>query len=52
MRSVLDSESGGAQVPMCPGLSPIQVSSGVGSGLEIKIQESSEEGRTQSHGRE
>lgn len=46
MRSVSDSDSGGAHVLMSLGPSPIQLSSGVGSGLEIKIQGSSEEGRT------
>ena len=46
MRSVLVSDSGGTQVKMSLGLLPIQASSGVGPGLEIKIQESSEEGRT------
>lgn len=46
VRSVSDSDSGGAHVLMCLGPLPIQLSSGVGSGLEIKIQEFSEEGRT------
>ena len=45
-RSVWDSNSGKAQVKMSLGLLLIQGSSGVGSGLEIKIQESSEKGRT------
>lgn len=42
VRSVLVSDSGGTRVKMSLGLLPIQVSSGVGSGLEIKIQGSSE----------
>lgn len=46
MRSILDCDSGGGQLSMRSGLSLIQESSGVGFGLEIKIQESSEEGRT------
>lgn len=50
MRSVLVSDSGGTRVKMSFGLLPIQVSSGVGSGLEIKIQGSSEKGRTRRHG--